>query len=107
MAQLDALIRQHDLVITGEGCLDRTSRLGKGPWQLGELARRLKCPAWALCGRVDPALSESPFERTAALETKGVADSTPDGLTSAQHAERLEQLAFETASASPTRREMR
>jgi glycerate kinase len=56
--KLDALIRRHDLVITGEGCFDRTSLRGKAPSQLGELARKLKRPVWALCGRVDLPLSK-------------------------------------------------
>jgi glycerate kinase len=96
---LDTLIRQHDLVITGEGCFDRTSLLGKAPAQLGELARKLKCPVWALCGRVDLPASKSPFDRIAALSTKENPGPTPDSLTPAQHAKRLEQLAYEMASA--------
>lgn len=99
LTRLDALIRQHDLVITGEGCFDRTSLLGKAPAQLGELARKLKRPVWALCGRVDLPLSKSPFDRLVALTTKH--GPPPDSLTSAQHAKRLEQLAFEMASALP------
>ena len=98
---LDALIRRHDLVITGEGCFDRTSLLGKAPSQLGELARKLKRPVWALCGRVDLPLSRSPFDLIAALSTKQNPGPSPDSLTSAQHAKRLEQLAYEVASALP------
>ncbi len=103
ITKLDALIRRHDLVITGEGCFDRTSLLGKAPAQLGELARRLKRPVWALCGRVDLPLSRSPFDRIAALGTKENPGAQPasgsplDSLTPAQHAKRLEQLAYEVA----------
>ncbi len=96
---LDALIRRHDLVITGEGCFDRTSLLGKAPSQLGELARKLQRPVWALCGRVNLPLSRSPFDRIAALSTKQNPGPPPDSLSSAQHAKRLEQLAFQVASA--------
>ena len=101
---LDALIRRHDLVITGEGCLDRTSLLGKAPAQLGELARKLKRPVWALCGRIDLRplqKSRSPFDRIAVLSTTQNPGPRPDSLTSAQHASRLEQLAYEVASALP------
>jgi glycerate kinase len=104
LTKLDALIRQHDLVITGEGCFDRTSLLGKAPSQFGELARKLKRPVWALCGRVDLLLSRSPFDRIAALSTKKNPGPHPDTLTSAQHAKRLEQLAYEVASALPFKR---
>jgi glycerate kinase len=98
---LDALIRRHDLVITGEGCFDRTSLLGKAPSQLAELAQRLKRPVWALCGRVELPLSRSPFDRIAALSTKENPGPAPDSLTPAQHAKRLEQLAYEVARDPP------
>lgn len=101
---LNALIRQHDLVITGEGCFDRTSLLGKAPSQLGDLARKLKRPVWALCGRVTLPLSRSPFDRIAALSTKQNPGPPPDSLSSAQHAKRLEQLAFEMATDFSTTR---
>ncbi len=98
VTKLDAVIREHDLIITGEGCFDRTSLLGKAPAQLAELARKLKRPAWGFCGRMALPLSKSPFERIAALSTKLNAGPPPESLTSEQHAQRLEQLAFETAS---------
>jgi glycerate kinase len=101
LTKLDALIRRHDLVITGEGCFDRTSLLGKAPSQLGKLARRLKRPVWALCGCVDLpplVLSRLPFDRIAALTTKKNPGPQPDSLSPAQHAKRLEQLAYEMAS---------
>ncbi len=94
---LDTLVRQHDLVITGEGCFDRTSLLGKAPSQLGELARKLKRPVWALCGRVNLPLSRSPFDRIAALSTKQNPGPPPDSLSPTQHANRLEHLAYEEA----------
>ncbi len=99
-AKLDGLIKQHDLVITGEGCFDRTSLLGKAPAQLGELARRLKRPVWALCGRAELPVSKSPFDQLAALTSKKSPGLPPDLLTAAQHAVRLEQLAYEMASSS-------
>jgi glycerate kinase len=101
IAKLDALIRQNDLVITGEGCFDRTSLLGKAPAQLGELARKLKRPVWVLCGRAELPLAKSPFDRIGALSTKENPGAPPDSLTSAQHAKRLEELAYEMASALP------
>ena len=103
ITRLEALIRRHDLVITGEGCFDRTSLLGKAPAQLGELARKLKRPVWALCGRVELPLSRSPFDRLASLGTKQNPGPPPDSLTPAQHAKRLEQLAFEVATRETAR----
>ena len=101
---LDAVIRQHDLVITGEGCFDRTSLLGKAPSQLGELARKLKRPVWAFCGRVDLTplqVARLPFDRIVALSTRENPGPPPDTLTPAQHGKRLEQLAYEVAAALP------
>jgi glycerate kinase len=97
LVKLDRLIRQHDLVITGEGSLDATSLLGKAPMQLGELARRLQRPVWALCGRASLPPGKSPFDRIAALTTPQNPGLPPESLTPAQHARRLEALAFEVA----------
>jgi glycerate kinase len=94
---LDVLIRQHDLIITGEGCFDRTSLLGKAPVQLAALARNLNRPVWAFCGRAELPLSKSPFDHLAALSTRKNPGPKPESLTPRQHAKRLEQLAFEIA----------
>lgn len=98
LTKLDAVVREHDLVITGEGSFDRTSLLGKAPAQLAELAHKLKKPVWGLCGRLALPLAKVPFDRMGALSTKEKPGPPPESLTSAQHAERLEQLAFEVAS---------
>jgi glycerate kinase len=98
VTKLDALIRGHDLVITGEGCFDRTSLLGKAPAQLGRLARELRVPAWALCGRVDAAV-RSPFDRIDALSTPENSGPPPEAIAEPEHARRLEELAYRTARA--------
>ncbi len=90
LVKLDRLIREHDLVITGEGALDPTSLLGKAPVQLGRLARSLGRPGWAFCGRCTLPVGQSPFDRIAAL------DRPAEGLTPVQHARRLEGLVYET-----------
>ena len=95
--KLDALIQKHDLVITGEGCFDRTSLLGKAPAQLGQLARELKRPVWALCGRVDLPLAKSPFDALAGVSTRRYPGPPPETLTSEQHARLLENLAYDMA----------
>ncbi|MEI9998659.1 MAG: glycerate kinase [Verrucomicrobiota bacterium] len=98
--KLDRIVRAHDLVITGEGSFDRTSLHGKAPAQLGALARRLGRPAWALCGRVEIAEKGSGFERLAGLSTRENPGPPPESLTAAQHAQRLEELAYEVALGS-------
>jgi glycerate kinase len=98
LVKLDALVRRADLVVTGEGCFDRTSLLGKAPAQLGELARRLHRPVWALCGRTLLPVARSPFDRLAALSTAENPGPPPDLVPPAEHARRLEWLAFEMAT---------
>lgn len=58
---LDALIDKHDLIITGEGCLDKTSTQGKGPWAVAQLAKKHGKPVWALCGGCHLQKSKTPF----------------------------------------------
>jgi glycerate kinase len=100
MTKLDDMIRAHDLVITGEGSFDLTSLHGKAPLQIAELARALKRPAWALCGRVNfPRGRKSPFAKLAGLSTPENPGPPVESLTSAQHAKRLERLAYEVAGA--------
>lgn len=49
---LEAHIRGADLVITGEGCLDGQSCMGKAPVGVASLAKRFGVPVLALCGCV-------------------------------------------------------
>jgi glycerate kinase len=97
LLKLDDLVREHDLVVTGEGCFDRTSLLGKAPAQLGQLARKLRVPAWAFCGRAALPVSRTPFERLAALSTREKPGSAPESIPPEEHARRLEELAYEVA----------
>jgi len=97
LSGLDEMVRTHDLVLTGEGCFDRTSLLGKAPCQLAQLARKMKRPTWGLCGRANLPLVKTPFVRLGALSTKENPGPAPETLTSAQHAKRLEVLAYEMA----------
>lgn len=69
LAGLEARLRRADLVITGEGRLDRQSLQGKLPVVVAAAARRLGRPCVALCGRValaSAALRKAGF--SAALE---------------------------------------
>lgn len=58
---LDALIAKHDLVITGEGCMDKTSTQGKGPWAVAHLAKKHGKPVWAICGACRLPKGKTPF----------------------------------------------
>ncbi len=50
---LDQALEHADLVITGEGRLDRQTMMGKGPGQVIQMAQRLGVPVAAICGLVD------------------------------------------------------
>lgn len=56
--QLDAMVREADLVITGEGRIDAQTLEGKGPAGVAQLARAARKPVLALAGAVseDPQL---------------------------------------------------
>jgi glycerate kinase len=95
--KLDELVRSHNLIITGEGCLDATSLLGKGPVQLGQLARAAGRPVWALCGRVALPIRDTPFQRVGALDMSKDPKGEPEAMSGAEHAEELAELASEMA----------
>ncbi|MDB6070838.1 MAG: glycerate kinase [Verrucomicrobiales bacterium] len=50
---LEHAVRQADLVITGEGCLDAQTMHGKGPARVAEMSRRLGKPVAAVGGMVE------------------------------------------------------
>lgn len=53
-ARLLQRLRAADLVITGEGALDRSSLMGKGVGQIAHACRRHRVPCMALVGRLTP-----------------------------------------------------
>ncbi len=54
LVSLESHIREADLVVTGEGRIDRTSAMGKVLSGVGALCKRLGRPAVALCGGIGP-----------------------------------------------------
>ena len=63
-----------DLVITGEGCLDRQTLMGKAPGHIINLARENGIPVIAICGVIAPDISLTAIGLTAAI-------AVSDGLT--------------------------
>ncbi len=51
--QLLKRISAADVVITGEGRLDRQSLQGKGPFGVAEIARRVNKPVWVIAGTIE------------------------------------------------------
>ncbi len=67
-AGLRALVREADLVITGEGALDRQTLMGKGVGEIALLCRRARKPCLGLAGFVeDPRRAVRLFTNTGAL----------------------------------------
>jgi glycerate kinase len=81
-SNLDRHLRQADVVITGEGCIDLSTLMGKGVGQIAKKCRELKIPCIALAGRTDPdpRIRRAFDEVHALLEitTNGPAKSKPD-----------------------------
>ena len=67
-ARLEARIRRSDVVLTGEGAVDRQTRMGKGVGQVMRLCRKLRIPCITLAGVVEGARgTPAPWSRTYAL----------------------------------------
>jgi glycerate kinase len=95
-AALDRRLRAADLVITGEGAIDRSTGMGKG---VGEIARRcheLRIPCIGLAGIVQPS------KGTAALfaQTHALTDVTSVRQAKAEARRWLERLAGQVAASS-------
>ena len=57
---LDSALAEADLVITGEGKIDRQTIFGKGPGALGKAAAKAGIPVWAFGGKVTLAKEDWP-----------------------------------------------
>ena len=89
-ADLPRRLRNVDLVITGEGAIDRSSLMGKGVGQLAALCRSLKISCIGLAGCVkNPAFARGHFTQIAALTP----DLTTEAKAKAKPAYWLTQLA--------------
>ena len=56
-----------DLVITGEGCLERQTLMGKAPGHVINMARERCIPVIAICGAITPDISPSTIGLIAAI----------------------------------------
>ena len=68
---LDQALDGADLVITGEGRLDRQTLMGKAPGVVIDRARRRGIPVAAVCGAIDPALNIAMTGLQAAIAVSG------------------------------------
>ena len=70
ITQLESKIQQADIVITGEGSLDKQTLNGKGPHGVAMLAKKHQKPCFAIAGKVEPCVEEF-FQATYALADLG------------------------------------
>lgn len=73
-AGFDALLRDSDLVLTGEGRIDAQSGAGKAVWGVLQRARRAGVPVIAIGGRVTADAGALPFAGCYALADENVPD---------------------------------
>ena len=93
-AALDRRLRAADLVITGEGAIDRSTGMGKGVGEIARRCRELGIPCIGLAGVVQPG------KATAALfaRTHALTEVTSVRQAKAEARRRLERLAGQIAA---------
>jgi glycerate 2-kinase len=68
---LEKLIREADIIITGEGSLDRQTLNGKGPHRVSILAQKYNKRVFAIAGHIEPCV-EPYFEKCYGLSSLGL-----------------------------------
>jgi glycerate kinase len=96
-AALNQRLAKADLVITGEGSVDRSTLMGKGVGRVAERCGKLGVPCIALAGVITPETRKSSLF----AESKALADLCPPAEAKSHAPRWLEKLAAETASHRP------
>ena len=68
----DELLDSADMVVTGEGCLDSQTLMGKAPYGIAMKARGMNIPCVALCGQIgltSDELESTPFTKAVTLSS--------------------------------------
>ncbi len=102
-AALEKRLRATDLVVTGEGAIDRSTLMGKGVGQIAQRCRQLRIPCIALAGRVDSALGAG----TGFTQAHALTELTSAAQAKAKPAYWLERLARQAAGRKSGRRNPR
>ena len=92
-AALEQRLRTVDLVVTGEGEIDRSTLMGKGVGQIGQRCRQLKIPCLGLAGVV----SNRPRAGGSFTEARALTELTSVAQAKARPAYWLERLAERVA----------
>jgi glycerate kinase len=93
LARLDSCLDWADLVLTGEGCIDRSTLMGKGVGQIARLCRMRSLPCIALGGAI---ATETKRSRSFTL-VRSLTELTSDTAARRHAFSWLERLARDTA----------
>ena len=88
-AKLDRHLRAADLVITGEGAIDRSTLMGKGTGEIAQRCRARKIPCLALAGYLAPDIRRNKLFH----EVRALTDLTTVRQAKTKPADWLERLA--------------
>jgi glycerate kinase len=102
-AALEKHLRTADLVVTGEGAIDRSTLMGKGVGEIARRCRQLRIPCIALAGMVDAALGAG----TGFTQARALTELTSAAQAKAKPAYWLERLARQAAAEKPEDRNPR
>lgn len=80
MFSLEAQVQDSDVVITGEGRLDKTTLEGKAPNEMITLARKHKKPVVFICGSADPDINWKDHGIDMVIEIKPETMSLPEAV---------------------------
>jgi glycerate kinase len=86
-SNLDRHLRRADLVITGEGCVDHSTLMGKGVGQIAKKCKKLKIPCIAVAGRTHTSrvLRKNFNQVHALLDTTTKRDATANAVDCLQY----------------------
>jgi glycerate kinase len=96
-AALERRLRTADLVVTGEGAIDRSTLMGKGVGQIAQRCRKLKIPCIGLAGMIGGSLGTG----AAFTQTHALTALTTAAQAKAKPAYWLERLAQQVAGLAP------
>jgi glycerate kinase len=95
-AKLEKLLRDADLVITGEGCIDESTFMGKGVGEIARRCRKGKIPCVAFAGKITARAAASHFF----AEAHALMDATTVTQAKSNPAAWLEKLTERLANAN-------
>lgn len=98
-AKMEKLLRTADLVITGEGCIDESTFMGKGVGEIARRCRKIKIPCVAFAGNITARMTANQFF----AEAHALSELTTIASAKSNPAAWLEKLTERHATANVSR----